>query len=96
MEGWIYVVDNPYYAVTGVDGKFTIPDVPAGNYMLVAVQPLTGPMQQTVVRSPPQADRSDNRTEEEIDSKQVKETNGNRRPSTTRSNRSKGRDSACD
>ena len=49
MEGWIYVVDNPYYAVTGVDGKFTIPDVPAGNYMLVAVQPFTGPMQQTVV-----------------------------------------------
>ena len=49
MEGWIYVVDNPYYAVTGVDGKFTIPDVPAGNYMLVAVQPFTGPMQQPVV-----------------------------------------------
>jgi hypothetical protein len=49
MEGWIYVVDNPYYAVTGVDGKFTIPDVPAGNYTLVAVQPFTGPMQQPVV-----------------------------------------------
>ena len=23
MEGWIYVVDNPYYAITGADGKFT-------------------------------------------------------------------------
>ena len=40
MEGWIYVVDNPYYAVTGADGKFTITDVPPGNYKLVAVQSL--------------------------------------------------------
>jgi len=49
MEGWIYVADNPYYAVTGADGKFTIPDVPAGNYTLVAMQPFTGPTQQPVV-----------------------------------------------
>jgi len=45
MEGWIYVVDNPYYAVTGADGKFTITDVPPGEYKLVAVQPYTGPME---------------------------------------------------
>ena len=48
MEGWIYVVDNPYYAVTGADGKFTISDVPAGEYNLVTVQSFTGPMQQKV------------------------------------------------
>ena len=48
MEGWIYVVDNPYYAVTGADGKFTITDVPPGNYSLVAIQSLTGPLQQSV------------------------------------------------
>jgi len=42
MEGWIYVVDNPYYAITGADGKFTITDVPPGTYKLVAVQPYTG------------------------------------------------------
>jgi carboxypeptidase family protein len=48
MEGWIYVVDNPYYAVTGADGKFSIADVPAGSYTLVAVQPYTGPVQQNV------------------------------------------------
>lgn len=49
MEGWVYVTDNPYYAVTGADGKFTISDVPAGNYTLVAMQPFTGPTQQPVV-----------------------------------------------
>jgi hypothetical protein len=45
MEGWIYVVDNPYYAITGADGKFALTDVPAGNYKLVAVQPFTGPVE---------------------------------------------------
>ena len=48
MEGWIYVTDNPYYAVTGADGKFTITDVPPGNYTLVAFQPFIGPVQQSV------------------------------------------------
>lgn len=48
MEGWIYVVDNPYYAITGADGKFSIADVPPGNYKLVAVQSFTGPMEQAV------------------------------------------------
>jgi Carboxypeptidase regulatory-like domain len=48
MEGWIYVVDNPYYAVTGADGKFSISNVPAGNYKLVAVHPFTGPNEQSV------------------------------------------------
>ena len=48
MEGWVYVVDNPYYAVTGAEGKFTISDVPAGTYKLVAHQPFTGPNEQTV------------------------------------------------
>ena len=48
MEGWIYVVDNPYYAVTGADGKFSITDVPPGDYKLVAVQPFTGPVETSV------------------------------------------------
>ncbi len=48
MEGWIQVVDNPYYAITGADGKFTITDVPPGNYRLVTMQPFIGPIEQPV------------------------------------------------
>lgn len=48
MEGWIQAVDNPYYAVTGADGKFTIADVPPGNYKLVTMQPFIGPIEQQV------------------------------------------------
>jgi hypothetical protein len=42
MEGWIYVVENPYYAQTGADGTFTIGDVPPGNYTLVVWQEHVG------------------------------------------------------
>jgi hypothetical protein len=48
MEGWIYVVDNPYYAATGADGAFSITDVPPGDYTLVAVHPFTGPTETPV------------------------------------------------
>ncbi|NJD57529.1 MAG: hypothetical protein FIA94_14160 [Nitrospirae bacterium] len=42
MRGWIYVADNPYYAMTGKDGTFTISDVPPGNYTLVIWQEYMG------------------------------------------------------
>jgi plastocyanin len=48
MEGWIYVRDNPYYAVTGVDGKFSITNVPAGTYKLVTLQPYSELVEQSV------------------------------------------------
>jgi Carboxypeptidase regulatory-like domain len=48
MLAWVYVVDNPYYAITDADGKFSIADVPPGTYKLVAVQEVTGPNEQTV------------------------------------------------
>jgi Carboxypeptidase regulatory-like domain len=48
MEAWVYVLDNPYYAITGADGKFSIPDVPAGAYKLVAAHPFTDPVEQSV------------------------------------------------
>jgi plastocyanin len=55
MEGWIYVVDNPYFAITGADGKFSITDVPPGTYKLVAVQPFTGPVEVPVTVAEKQA-----------------------------------------
>jgi hypothetical protein len=42
MLGWIYVADNPYYAVTKKDGTFSIPEVPPGSYTLVAWHAYTG------------------------------------------------------
>jgi hypothetical protein len=43
MLGWVYVADNPYYALTAKDGSFTIADIPPGSYTLVAWQEYTGP-----------------------------------------------------
>jgi len=34
MNGWIYVFDHPYFAVTDESGAFTIKDVPPGEYTL--------------------------------------------------------------
>ncbi|MBI2677392.1 MAG: hypothetical protein HYX28_01275 [Candidatus Koribacter versatilis] len=37
MKMYIGVVKHPYFAVTGKDGKFTIKDLPPGDYTLAAV-----------------------------------------------------------
>jgi len=42
MHAWVFVADNPYYAVTGDDGRFNIPDVPAGEYKVMAYHPTLG------------------------------------------------------
>jgi plastocyanin len=38
MVAKVKVVDTPYYAVTATDGSFTIAEVPAGSYTVVAWQ----------------------------------------------------------
>jgi hypothetical protein len=48
MEGWWYATGNPYYAVTGPDGKYTIKNVPSGSYMLEAWQEKLGITKQPV------------------------------------------------
>ena len=32
MSAFVFVLDNPYFAITGSDGTFSIKNVPAGNY----------------------------------------------------------------
>ena len=36
MTGYVAVTDHPFFAVTGDDGSFTIPNVPAGTYTIEA------------------------------------------------------------
>jgi hypothetical protein len=45
MLGWVYVAENPYYAVTAQDGTFTIDQVPPGQYTLTVHQPALQPME---------------------------------------------------
>jgi hypothetical protein len=39
MQNWYYRVENPYYAFSGTDGKFTIDNVPPGDYEILAWHP---------------------------------------------------------
>jgi len=34
MEAWVIILANPYFAKTGPDGSYNIPNVPAGKYTL--------------------------------------------------------------
>ena len=44
MESWGFAVDNPYYMVTDSNGQFSLTDVPAGEYTLMAWHPGVGTM----------------------------------------------------
>ena len=43
MFAWVTVVDNPYFAVTDKDGKFTIKNVPPGHYKIAALHRKAAP-----------------------------------------------------
>ena len=51
MQGHGLAVDNPYYAVTGLEGTFSIPDLPAGTYRIRAWHPTLGEQERTVTVS---------------------------------------------
>ena len=48
MEADGRIVWNPYYQVTGADGAFSLKDVPAGKYKVVAWHPYAGEVSQEV------------------------------------------------
>jgi len=48
MEGWWYVVANPYYAATDASGNFTIANVPPGTYTLRVWQEKLGELMRKV------------------------------------------------
>jgi hypothetical protein len=52
MEGWVYVLEHPYYALTAEDGSFTIGEVPPGDYVLIARQEYVGTVEQAVTVAP--------------------------------------------
>lgn len=48
MQNWGYAIDNPYYAVTGPNGSFTIRDLPEGIYHVKAWHPILGAQERDV------------------------------------------------
>jgi len=48
MRAWIGVVDHPYFAVSGVDGSFRIPNLPPGDYTLHAWHETLGESEQSL------------------------------------------------
>ena len=52
MHAFIGVVENPYFAVTGSDGRFEIRNLPPGEYVLEAWQEMLGAQDQKITVSP--------------------------------------------
>lgn len=53
MESWAMAVNNPYYALTDENGKFSLEQVPPGTYQLVVWHPQTGPGKSKLVTVKP-------------------------------------------
>ena len=52
MQNWGYAIDNPYYAVTELDGSFSIGDLPPGTYNVKAWHPILGLQEREVTVEP--------------------------------------------
>jgi plastocyanin len=52
MQGWLGVVDHPYFAVTGADGAFTLASVPPGEYTVAVWHERFGRREATVTLGP--------------------------------------------
>lgn len=48
MNAWVGVMNHPYFAVTGADGRFSLPDLPAGTYTVEAWHEAAGTTTGTV------------------------------------------------
>jgi plastocyanin len=48
MSGWMGVMNHPFFAVSGADGSFSIPNLPAGNYVVEAWHEALGTRTQNV------------------------------------------------
>ena len=46
MNAYFQPIDNPYYAIVGDDGSFSIGDIPPGEYELEAFHPILGKKEQ--------------------------------------------------
>jgi plastocyanin len=52
MRAYIGVLDHPYFAVTGADGSFEIPNLPPGDYVIEAWQETLGSQEQKIIVTP--------------------------------------------
>jgi|SRR5579863_76836 len=52
MQNWTFVVDNPYYAITDNDGRFSIDGLPPGTYTVMAWHPNMNIVSKTVTVTP--------------------------------------------
>lgn len=60
MTAWVFVFDHPFYAITGEDGTFEIPDLPSGAHEIaiwheklgekrISIATANGPVERTIV-----------------------------------------------
>lgn len=52
MRAYVSVLDNPYFGVTGADGRVTLRDVPPGEYVIGVWHPTLGTRVQPVTLAP--------------------------------------------